>query len=117
MNSALKSEVVAAAAAIIFGNEGNYTSVNADDNGALSVGKVQWHGNRALSLLKEIIEETGQTTATTILGADLWKEIKESSDWTRRTVNTDEKNRIAKILGTTAGKAVQDEQAEKDITE
>ena len=117
MNSALKSEVVAAAAAIIFGNEGNYTSINADDNGALSVGKVQWHGNRALSLLKEIIEETGQTTATTILGADLWKEIKESSDWTRRTVNTDEKNRIAKILGTTAGKAVQDEQAEKDITE
>ena len=117
MNSALKSEVVAAAAAIIFGNEGNYTSVNADDNGALSVGKVQWHGNRALSLLKEIIEETGQTTATTILGADLWKEIKESSDWTRRTVNTDEKNRIAKILGTTAGKVVQDEQAEKDITE
>ena len=117
MNSALKSEVVAAAAAIIFGNEGNYTSVNADDNGALSVGKVQWHGNRALSLLKEIIEETGQTTATTILGADLWKEIKESSDWARRTVNTDEKNRIAKILGTTDGKAVQDEQAEKDITE
>ena len=117
MNSALKSEVVAAAAAIIFRNEGNYTSVNADDNGALSVGKVQWHGNCALSLLKEIIEETGQTTATTILGADLWKEIKESSDWTRRTVNKDEKNRIAKILGTTAGKAVQDEQAEKDITE
>ena len=75
MNSNTKKQIVSAAAEIIFGNEGNYTSVNANDNGALSVGKVQWHGNRALSLLKKIIEETGQTTATTILGSDLWKEI------------------------------------------
>ena len=79
------------------------------------MGKVQWHGNRALSLLKKIVEETGQTTATTILGADLWKEIKTSSDWSKRTVDADEKNRISKILGTTAGKAVQDEQAEEDV--
>ena len=47
MNEATKKEVAAAAAAIIFANEGNYSSVNANDNGAVSVGKVQWHGNRA----------------------------------------------------------------------
>ena len=117
MNSNTKKQIVSAAAEIIFGNEGNYTSVNANDNGALSVGKVQWHGNRALSLLKKIIEETGQTTATTILGSDLWKEIKEETDWSKRTVNADEKNRISKLLGTAAGKEVQDDQAESDITE
>ena len=48
MNEAGKKEVAAAAAAIIYSNEGGYSSVNANDNGAVSVGKVQWHGNRAL---------------------------------------------------------------------
>ena len=115
MNSVLKDQVVDAAATIIFGNEGSYASVNANDNGALSVGKVQWHGNRALSLLKKIVNETGQTTATTILGATLWEEITTASDWSKRTVSADEKNRISKLLGTTEGKAVQDEQAEEDV--
>ena len=54
MNEAGEKEVAAAAAAIIFANEGGYSSVNANDNGAVSVGKVQWHGNRALLLLKNI---------------------------------------------------------------
>lgn len=53
MTEQLKKEIVAAAQNIIFANEGNYGSVNADDNGAVSVGKVQWHGTRALNLLKQ----------------------------------------------------------------
>ena len=61
MKEELKREIAAEAAKVIFANEGNYSSVNADDNGALSVGKVQWHGNRALSLLKEIAKrESGR---------------------------------------------------------
>ena len=40
---------------IIFANEGGYASVNADDNGAVSVGRLQWHGTRALNLLKKIV--------------------------------------------------------------
>lgn len=68
MNEATKKEVAAAAAAIIFANEGNYSSVNANDNGAVSVGKVQWHGNRALSLLKEIAGKAREKTAKDILG-------------------------------------------------
>ena len=58
MKEELKREIAAEAAKIIFANEGNYASVNADDNGAVSVGKVQWHGNRALSLLKKIAAHT-----------------------------------------------------------
>ena len=59
MKEELKREIAAEAAKIVFANEGNYYSVNADDNGALSVGKVQWHGNRALSLLKKIVQGMG----------------------------------------------------------
>ena len=38
--------VVSAAAQILYHNEGSYDSVNANDNGAVSVGKLQWHGGR-----------------------------------------------------------------------
>lgn len=116
MNEVLKKQVVASAAAIIFANEGNYTSVNANDNGAVSVGKVQWHGNRALNLLKTIAKELGQTTATTILGADLWREIETASSWSKRIVNAAEKTKLAALLGTGAGREAQDELAEKDVT-
>ena len=35
-------EIAEKAAPIIFSHEGNYGSVNKNDNGALSVGRVQW---------------------------------------------------------------------------
>lgn len=38
MKEELKRQVAAEAAKIIYANEGNYASVNPDDNGALSVG-------------------------------------------------------------------------------
>ena len=48
-------EVVNAASDIIRSNEGSYASVNPNDNGALSVGWLQWHGNRDLNLIKSIV--------------------------------------------------------------
>ena len=112
MNEAGKKEVAAAAAAIIFANEGGYSSVNANDNGAVSVGKVQWHGNRALSLLKEIAQGAG---AEETLGRTLYKEIMTASNWETRTVTAIEKAKLSKILGSPRGKAVQDAQEEADI--
>lgn len=41
MEEKQKREISQAAQKIIFGQEGNYGSVNANDNGAVSVGKVQ----------------------------------------------------------------------------
>ena len=76
MTEATVKAVAAKAAVIIYGNEGGYGSVNANDNGAVSVGKVQWHGSRALDLLKTIITKLGQRQAENILGAALYKEIK-----------------------------------------
>ena len=43
MDMKTRTEIVLAAQKIIFEQEGNYGSVNADDNGAVSVGKAQWH--------------------------------------------------------------------------
>lgn len=115
MTEALKKAVAEKAAIIIYGNEGNYGSVNANDNGAVSVGKVQWHGSRALDLLKTIIAALGEQAATVIVGVDFYKEIKTAIQWNNRTVTTAEKNKLTALLTTPAGKAAQDALAEKDV--
>lgn len=115
MTEALKKAVAEKAAVIIYGNEGNYGSVNANDNGAVSVGKVQWHGSRALDLLKTIIAALGEQAATVILGTDFYKEIKTAVQWNNRTVTTAEKNKLTALLTTPAGKTAQDALAEKDV--
>ena len=48
------SEILDAALQLLYYNEGSYGSVNKNDNGAVSVGKIQWHGTRALNLLKRL---------------------------------------------------------------
>jgi LysM repeat protein len=113
MKEEQKKQVISAACTVIYGNEGGYTSVNANDNGAVSVGKVQWHGSRALDLLKAIC--AAESSAESILGTSLYKEITTAIQWNSRTVNATEKNAISKLLGTAAGKAAQDKQAEKDV--
>ena len=67
MNEATKKEVAAAAAAIIFANEGNYSSVNANDNGALQrdsagygLGKPDCHGKRESGTVKAAGNAAGQ---------------------------------------------------------
>ena len=115
MDAKTKNEIVQAAQKIIFGQEGNYSSVNANDNGAVSVGKVQWHAGRALALLKKIC--AAESGAASILGAALYGEITTAAAgaWNARTVNAAEKAAISKLLSTDAGKRVQDAQAEADV--
>ncbi|MDD6660353.1 MAG: LysM peptidoglycan-binding domain-containing protein [Lachnospiraceae bacterium] len=115
MTDSLEKAAAEKAAVIIYGNEGNYGSVNANDNGAVSVGKVQWHGSRALDLLKTIIKTLGQQAATVILGADFYNEIKTAVQWNGRTVTATEKSKLTALLTTPAGKAAQDALAEKDV--
>ena len=114
MDVTLKKKVVSAAQNVIFGQEGNYGSVNANDNGAVSVGKVQWHGNRALNLLKAICQ--AESGAAPILGAALFNEITTATSWATRTVNAAEKAAISRLLTTVAGKKAQDSLAETDVT-
>lgn len=109
-------ETVKKASEIIFANEGGYSSVNADDNGAVSVGRIQWHGNRALSLLKKICTALGETRAVAALGKSLFTEITVQSSWSTRTVNASEASALVALLSTDVSKAVQDEQTEADVT-
>ena len=49
-------DIVKAAADVIRPNEGDYSSVNPNDNGAVSIGWIQWHAGRALSLMRTIVD-------------------------------------------------------------
>lgn len=108
-------EVVGAALQLLYYNEGSYGSVNANDNGAVSVGKIQWHGNRALNLLKTIVD-MDRNQAQSILGSALYNEILTSTDWSTRIVNSTEKSAISALLVTSNGKAAQDRLATNDVT-
>jgi peptidoglycan hydrolase-like protein with peptidoglycan-binding domain len=108
-------EIVSETAPIIFANEGCYCSVNANDNGALSVGKVQWHGNRALALLKSIIQIIGQSSATDFLGDRLYKEILNTTNWANRKVNATERTALSELLDTQQSRSAQDALAQTDI--
>lgn len=108
------NDVVTAAADIIYRNEGGYSTVVKDDNGAVSIGKVQWHGSRALELLKDIIaRNTGN--AWNILGQALYDEIVSSTNWGTRIVTADEASRISTLINTPEGRASQDFFAHIDI--
>lgn len=109
-----KQNIASRACAIIFANEGNYGSVNKNDNGAVSIGKVQWHGNRALNLLKTIVKQN-KNQANQILGSTLYNEIVNSSNWSKRIVNAIEANHISQLLQTPQGKSAQDSLAASDV--
>lgn len=107
-------EIAEIAAVIIFGNEGNYGSVNRDDNGAVSVGKLQWHADRAADLLRKIIKAEPETKE--ILGNALYEEIAGGATWATRTVTAVEATKIKQILTSAIGQDTQDEQAIADVT-
>jgi len=109
------NEIAAKAAVIIFGNEGNYGSVNKNDNGAVSIGKLQWHAGRAAALLRNIIKAIG-ANAESIIGSALYAELKGGASWGTRTVTSAEAGKITAILTTNEGKAEQDKQAISDVT-
>ena len=109
-----KQVIAERACVIIFSNEGDYGSVNKNDNGAVSIGKVQWHGNRALNLLKSIAC-VNKNQANQILGSTLYNEITSSLNWGKRIVSQDEANKISKLLITSQGKKAQDDLAKSDV--
>ncbi|KAI4446277.1 hypothetical protein C823_000795 [Eubacterium plexicaudatum ASF492] len=111
--------VVSAAAQILYHNEGSYNSVNPNDNGAVSIGKLQWHGWRALSLLQKIAA-ANETQAQKLLGDTLYKEVVSVADttrWSTRKLTSSEAAAVKKLLATNESKEAQDVLAVKDITE
>lgn len=107
-------DVVNASVEIILSNEGVYDTVLANDNGALSIGKVGWHGTRALNLLKTIIN-ANESKSKQILGDKLYNEILTESNWNSRKLTSEEKIVVQKLLTTDESKKAQDELAFSDI--
>lgn len=111
-------EIVISAAEILYNNEGSYNSVNANDNGAVSIGKLQWHGWRALSLLQSIAKANDEETKD-LLGNALYKEVTTTTDtskWSSRVLTNKESAAVKKLLAIQESKDTQDALAHKDIT-
>lgn len=109
-------EIAAAALDLISSHEGSYGSVNANDSGAVSVGRIQWHGQRALGVVRLAAQYMGASGAASILGQSFYNEIMNSAtDWSRRSVNSTEKAALSKLLDSPAGHRAQDEQGVADM--
>ena len=122
ITAAQVKQVVSVASGIIYSQEGNYGTVNKNDNEhGMSIGKCQWNADagRALSLLQTIVK-ANDAQAKKILGASLYKEITESksSAWNNqgRAATAEEAKAISALLTSKEGKEAQDNLAEKDIT-
>lgn len=101
------TDVLNAATDFIISEEGTYSSVTADDNGALSLGVLQWHGANALVLMRLIVAADNETAYST-LGSTLYNEIISSStSWSSRTLTSSEVTKFSSLLNTTTGQNIQ----------
>ncbi len=95
---------------------GNYGSAS-NDSGGPSVGILQWHNERAVSLLKKIIAEDAEG-AKVLLGDTLYNQLStgKTSVWNGKTLAADKRAAVGALLKSSAGVKCQDAQAEKDIS-
>lgn len=109
------NNLVSTAEEVIFGNEGAYSTVAKDDNGALSIGKIQWHGSRARDLLNRIKGKNPDLTKN-ILTKSIYNNLDSSDEyWSTKTLTDSEAAAISKLLNTAEGKSAQDEQSKIDV--
>ncbi len=105
---------------LIVGNEGGYNTVTADDNGsgAMSLGKIQWWAESALTLVRLIVIEDN-ATAYKLLGSKLYSEITDpSTSWSQRTLIGSEVTTMKNFLDPSqnpASKTIQDKLARSYI--
>ena len=107
--------IASAALQLISSHEGTYNSVNAADSGAVSVGMIQWHGNRALEVVRLAAQYLGADNAIAILGQDFYNEIMMPASWETRTVNATEAAALRQLLSTDAGHRAEDEIGTRDL--
>ena len=109
-------DVAKAALDMIFNHEGVYTTVVVNDNGAVSLGKVGWHGFRALQLLRTIVN-ANKEQALELLGEELYDEILTATNaqWDYRILTSAEKTLVVKLLDTPESKKAQDDLAFEDV--
>lgn len=100
-------------------NEGSYTSINWNDNGATSVGKAQWNANRCRNILMRI-RSVNQNAFDSVLSnygaSDFINQLNEGVSWNNFLIGeTSPRGRATKeILGTDYSKEAQDAQILED---
>lgn len=111
--------IVHAAEEFFIGHEGDYGTVVPADSGAVSLGKLGWHGARALYLLKMIVKKN-PSRALSLLGSALYNEITNAAEscvaWNNRTLTGSEAAKVSALLVTAEGMRAQDELAYQDIS-
>ena len=110
------TEIASAALELISSHEGTYNSVSANDSGAVSVGKIQWHGERAHGVVRLAAQYMGASGAIAILGQSFYDEIMSSVNWDHRSVTATEAAALRSLLDTPAGHRAQDDQGVSDLT-
>ena len=103
------SQITEAALGFIIPNEGVYDTVLANDNGALSIGRIGWHGTLALNVIQKVAAKN-ESQAKEYLGDALYNEVKTAGNWDHRTLSTSERDAIQKLLATSQSKTVQDQE-------
>lgn len=116
VNSVSKTddEIITATMEYLNIKEGNCNSVNANDNGAVSIGMIQWHGTRALNILKQIVALIPDYALET-LGEAMYNEILTAKNWETRILTSDEKAAMVIFLSTDESHQVQVAQARSDL--
>ena len=107
-------EMTSAAIECIISHEGTYNSINPNDCGAVSVGKLQWHADRALALMRKTCEKNPAFAEAT-LGTDFYNEVMSATNWNYRTFSSSEAAAAAVLLGSEYGVQAQDETAAADV--
>mgnify|MGYP001348614544 CR=1 FL=1 len=107
-------EMTKAAVQIISRSEGTYGTINPNDNGAVSIGMLQWHADRALQLMRSIAN-ADSGSAQSILGSSFYNDVMNASNWNSRTFSSAESTAASNLLTTVAGKSKQDALAYSDV--
>ena len=109
-------QLISALKTFFFGAEGDYAAVNGSDNGAMSLGLLQWHGRRALDLVRRAVD-ADPSAARQHLGQALYDEVlRPETNWDRRTLTAAEKTAVSALLASPAGRQTQDALARSDIS-
>ena len=100
-------------------NEGSYSTINWNDNGATSVGKAQWNANRCKNIINKI-RSTNQNEFDKVLSKynalDFLEQLKDGINWNKFLIGktSPRGNAIQEILGTDYSKTAQDDQIKSD---
>ena len=106
-------QMTSVAVELIRKSEGTYGSINPNDNGAVSVGILQWHAGRALDLMRSVAKADASAEST--LGSSFYNEVMSATNWNTRTFSSGEASAASALLSSETGIAKQEALAASDV--